>query len=87
MRGVGYSDALGRTWIGIDSKVHVDASAAKGIVERRGLDKGLHVDVNVLWMQEEEIRGTAPLRKVDGTRSPTYLMTKHVDCKKAEWAP
>jgi hypothetical protein len=52
------------------ARVHVDASAAKGIIERRGLDKVRHIDVNVLWLQEQEIRGRVPLRKVDGTRNP-----------------
>ena len=32
-------------------QLHLDASAAKGIVERRGLSKVRHVDVNVLWLQ------------------------------------
>ena len=35
------------------ARVHVDASAAKGIIERRGLDKVRHIDVNVLWLQEQ----------------------------------
>ena len=35
------------------SRVHVDATAAKGIAERTGLDKVRHIDVNVLWIQEQ----------------------------------
>ena len=32
------------------ARVHVDAAAAKGIVERAGLDKVRHIDVDVLWV-------------------------------------
>jgi hypothetical protein len=62
----------------------VDASAAKRIVERRGLDKVRHIDVNVLWLQKQEIRGKVPLKKIDGTRNPADLMTKHLEAKKVE---
>ena len=60
--------------------MHVDASAAKSIVERSRLDRVRHIDVNVLWLREQEIRGRAPLSKVDGSD----LMTKNVDAKKCE---
>ena len=88
--GVASCEALGTLTLmeelGSEStaRVHVDASAAKGIIERRGLDKVRHIDVNVLWLQEQEIRGKVPLRKVDGTKNPADLMTKHLDAKKAE---
>ena len=35
------------------SRVHVDAMAAKSIAERSGLDKVRHIDVDVLWTQEQ----------------------------------
>ena len=41
----------------MSARVHVDANAAKGIVERAGLDRVRHIDVNVLWLQEQEVRG------------------------------
>ena len=66
------------------ARVHVDASAAKGIIERTGLDKIRHIDVNVLWLQEQEVRGRVPLRKIDGTKNPADLMTKHLEVKKIE---
>ena len=31
-------------------ELHLDTTAAKGIIERRGLSKVRHVDVNVLWL-------------------------------------
>ena len=36
----------------VDIQLHVDAMAAKGMIERRGLSKVRHLDVNVLWQQE-----------------------------------
>ena len=54
----------------------------KGIVERAGLDKVRHTDVDVLWLQEQEVRGRVPLSKIDGTRNPADLMTKHLESTK-----
>ena len=42
-------------------RVHVDATAAKAIAERSGLDKLRHTDVNILWIQEQEARDRIPL--------------------------
>ena len=47
-------------------ELHLDATAAKGIIERRGLSKVRHVDVNVLWLQETCARRAIPLNKVPG---------------------
>ena len=66
----------------LDARVHVDAAAAKGIAERSGFDKVRHIDVNVLWLQEQEARGRVPLHKIDGVRNPADLMTKYLDFKK-----
>ena len=63
------------------ARVHVDVSAAQGIIERAGLDKRRHIDVNVLWLQEQEVRGRVPMRKINGTKNPTDLMTKHLEVK------
>ena len=54
---------LGRIYT---TKIHVDACAAKSICERVGLDHIRHIDVNVLWVQEQQARNKAPLVKVDG---------------------
>ena len=60
-------------------RVHVDATAAKAIAERSGLDKLRHIDVNILWIQEQEARDRIPLVKVCGKTNPADLMTKYVD--------
>jgi hypothetical protein len=64
---------------GVKVRVGMDASAAMGIVQRRGLNKLRHVELDVLWIQEQQARRLLPLRKVPGPQNPSDLMTKHVD--------
>ena len=40
----------------VDSRAHVDASAAKSIVEREGLGKVCHIEVGLSWIQEQQIK-------------------------------
>ena len=37
-----------------------------------------HLDVGVLWLQEQAVRRRLPLEKVLGTENPADLMTKHL---------
>lgn len=41
---------------GLKVRVGMDAMAAMGIVQRRGLSKLRHVEVDVLWVQEQQAR-------------------------------
>ena len=59
-------------------KLNLDATAAKGILERQGIAKVRHIDVNVLWLQQQLARKIVPLVKVDGTENCSDLMTKHL---------
>ena len=64
--------------------LHLDATAAKGIIDRRGLLKVRHVDVNVLWLQETCARRAIPFSresKVPGEENCADLMTKHLSAK------
>ena len=70
---------LGRR-IGI--QMHVDALAAKGMIERKGLSKVRHLDVNVLWLQEQCARKIVPVCKVPGEDNIADLMTKHLGAAK-----
>ena len=63
---------------GIKVRVGMDANAAMGIVQRRGLNKLRHVELDVLWIQEQHAIRLFPLRKVPGTLNPSDMMTKHV---------
>ena len=37
----------------VNLKLFLDANAAKGIIERRGLCKVKHIDLDNLWLQEQ----------------------------------
>ena len=50
----------------IATRVHVDATAAKNMVERRGISRIRHIEVDHLWIQEMEARRMLPIGKVDG---------------------
>ena len=65
---------------GIDVKIQVflDANAANGIIERKGLSKVRHLDTEHLWLQQEQARRLLPLAKVDGTLNVADLMTKYL---------
>ena len=80
----GSAEGLGLITLGGDlgsslkTRVHVDASAAIGMVERRGLSRVRHIEVDNLWIQEQEARRMLPLSKVFGGDNPADLMTKNV---------
>ena len=59
-------------------KLNLDATAAKGILERQGISKVRHIDVNVLWLQQQMAKKLIPLIKVDGTENCSDLLTKHL---------
>ena len=50
-------------------RLHVDASAAIGMIERRGLSKVRHVEVDLLWIQSQQARRLLPIRKILGTKT------------------
>lgn len=66
----------------VEIRLHVDAAAAKGIIERKGLSKVRHLDVNVLWLQETAARKNIPIDKIPGEDNPADLTTKHLATKK-----
>ena len=69
---------LGRIWL------HADASAAIGVIDRKGAGKLRHISTNALWLQDEELKEEIRLLKVDGSKNPADLMTKHVERELAE---
>jgi hypothetical protein len=56
----------------------MDATADQGIIDRQGLSKVRHLDVNLLWLQEQLARVKVPLIKVPGPENSADLMTKHL---------
>ena len=58
--------------------IYADASAALGIVQRRGIGRVRHVKTQSLWLQEAHAQRRIAFEKVDGSRNPADLLTKHV---------
>ena len=54
----------------------VDASAAIGVAQRKGLGKIRHLDTQALWIQDAVRQRKIELQKVKGTQNPADLMTK-----------
>ena len=61
-----------------DASVYADASAALGIVQRRGIGKVRHLRTQSLWLQEAHAHRRLGFEKIDGSRNPSDLMTKHL---------
>ena len=55
-----------------------DASAAKGISNRRGLSKVKHLDVNQLWLQNKVADGEIVVIKAPGKDNLADALTKYV---------
>ena len=53
-----------------------DASAALGIIARRGLGKIRHIDTNLLWVQEISARREIEFNKIPGESNTADMMTK-----------
>ena len=58
--------------------LELDATAAKGILDRQGIAKVRHIDVNCLWLQEQCAKKIVPLTKIPGEHNSADLMTKHL---------
>ena len=69
--------SLGRD-MGIDMEllVQIDAEAAKGILERRGLGRTRHIEVQDLWAQEAIRQGRFKVQKVASKENTGDLGTK-----------
>ena len=74
------SEALGKSTLMAAMgkvRVHVVASDAIGIVELPG-SQIWHLDVEVLRLQEMQLRRMMPLPKIKGESNPADLVTKHL---------
>ena len=58
---VSLADDLG---IMLRVRLHVDAAASLGILERQGVGRLRHLDIGVLWLQEQQLRRVVELTKV-----------------------
>ena len=63
--------------LGISCRVnlHLDASATMCLVNRRGLVKAKHADMQNLWIREASKSGRFTTKKVDTSVNPADLMS------------
>ena len=60
-----------------DVVVYADASAALGVVGRKGAGKLRHVHIGQLWVQDKAADEEIRYRKIQGEKNPGDLMTKN----------
>ena len=65
-------------------KLMMDATAAIGILERRGLGATKHIDTRWMWLQGAIRRGDIMLLKVHTKQNPADLMTKLLTAEDTE---
>ncbi len=67
-------------WYGVKVDWHTksDSSAARSMALREGVGRVRHLDIGVLWLQEQQLRRIVELTKVLGTSNPADLKTKHL---------
>merc|ERR1712051_1048493 len=61
------------------SYIYADASAAVGIIQRKGVGSIRHLDTRLLWVQEKVVKEVVEYRKVAGLINPADLGTKHLE--------
>ena len=76
--GLGLGTLLNELGREVRCRVHVDASAAIGIIERKGISKVRHLETDTLWLQEAQARKIQFPCKILGKINPADLMTKQV---------
>ena len=59
-------------------RLELDATAAKGILDRQGIAKVRHIDVICLCLQEQCAKKIVPLNKIPGEDHTADLTTKHL---------
>lgn len=71
---------------GRKAKVHLmaDASAALGIVRRKGLGRMRHLDTDLLWVQDVHEGKKVGFHKITGTQNPADLLTKYLGAGEVE---
>ena len=76
--GLGVMSMLKDFHYKVSGEVLGDASAALGIIQRRGLGRTRHIDTGLLWIQQTAAEKRLLYSKVLGTDNPADLMTKYL---------
>ena len=86
----GAAQALGMMAVGRDlgvcfeARIHTDASAALGIIQRQGLGKLRHISTQFLWIQDKARSGELEVVKIPGKDNPADVLTKNVPAEVLE---
>ena len=56
--------------------LYTDSSAAMGMVARKGIGRGRHIEVGDVWLQDSVKRGVTSIHKVKGEYIPADISTK-----------
>lgn len=58
-------------------RVYTDASATKGIINRKGSGKLKHIQTNQFWLQSKLAEGVLKVEKVNRVDNPADILTHH----------
>ena len=78
VEALGIINLLADFGVAVRASLVLDASAALGILQRRGVGKLRHLDVGALWLQEKAFQKKVTLQKIHGEKNPADLGTKHL---------
>ena len=87
---MGAAEGLGQQSVGKDLNIHydvhvyTDASAAMGMVARKGIGRARHIEVGELWIQDAVKAKLLIVNKVKGEDIPAAILTKHVEHTKTQ---
>ena len=59
-------------------RMHMDASAALGIAQRKGVGKVRHLSTGTLWLQEQELKDILKIQKIPGSDNIADIFTKNL---------
>ena len=76
--GLGFQSMLKDFGSSVPVSVAADASAALGVVRRKGLGKLRHIETNFLWVQDVAAGKKIEYVKQPGSENPADICTKHV---------
>ena len=77
--GLGLQSLFKDFGIHVEARIFADASAALGIIGRRGLGKMRHIDTQHLWVQRASAQRRLKYQKTAGTANPADICTKAVE--------
>ena len=83
---IGIRSLLEDLGVQVQVVVHTDASAAIGIVKRRGVGKVRRIEVKELWIQDKVHSGEVEVRKVKSSENLADVFATYINHEKMETA-